>query len=241
MKITYLGNSGFALEHDGALLVIDCFDPKLHALLKEESLDSMRSVTALVSHAHGDHYSPDIWSLKNARFAVGFDVPAPMGVPRLRPGQKALPNGMQVTAYGSTDEGVSFHVLWDGISIFHAGDLNDWHWRDEGGEAYAKEAEGRFLQELARIEKHVSHIDIAFFPVDPRMGSDYYRGAVLFAKTLHPVRLLPMHFGRAFRPPEAFFEEIASLTTLVQPPAVDKNVLCPMSAASGCRFDGLRP
>ena len=228
MKITYLGNSGFGLERDGGLLVIDCYDPKKHPLLEEESLKAMRYVTALVSHAHGDHYSPDIWNLASAKFAAGFDVPAPLGVPKLRPGQAVLPNDMKVTAYGSTDEGVSFHIVWDGVSIFHAGDLNDWHWRDEGGEEYAREAEGKFLKELEKIKQGVSHIDLAFFPVDPRMGSDYYRGAILFCEAMHPVRLMPMHFGRTFRPPEAFFQEIAPLTTLLLPPAVDKNVFCPM-------------
>ena len=228
MKITYLGNSGFALERDGGLLVIDCYDPGKHPILRPASLEAMRYVTALVSHAHGDHYSPDIWELPRARFAAGFDVPAPTGVPKLRPGQTVVPNDMKVTAYGSTDEGVSFHVEWAGVSLFHAGDLNDWHWRDEGGEEYAKKAEADFLKELNRIKQNVHHLDIAFFPVDPRMGSDYYRGAILFCKALHPVRLMPMHFGRAFRPPEAFYQEVAPLTTLLLPPAVDQSVLSPM-------------
>ena len=228
MKITYLGNSGFALERDGGLLVIDCYDPRKHPLLKEEALKGMRYTTALVSHSHGDHYSPDIWTLFGAKFAAGYDVPTPLGVPKLRPGQTVLPNDMKVTAYGSTDEGVSFHIVWDGVSIFHAGDLNDWHWRDEGGAEYAREAEAKFVQELARIRQSVSHIDLAFFPVDPRMGSDYYRGVILFCDSMHPVRLMPMHFGRAFRPPEVFFEEVAPLTTLLLPPAVDSSILCPM-------------
>ena len=228
MKITYLGNSGFALERDGGLLVIDCFDPQKHPLLQQEAMEAMRYTTALVSHAHGDHYSPDIWNLPGAKFAAGYDVPAPLGVPKMRPGQSVLPNGMKVTAYGSTDEGVSFHIVWDSVSIFHAGDLNDWHWRDEGGEAYAREAEGKFLKELEKVRQGVPHIDLAFFPVDPRMGSDYYRGAILFCQALHPVRFMPMHFGRSFQPPEAFFQEIAPLTTMLLPPAVDKSIVCPM-------------
>ncbi|MEL7602952.1 MAG: MBL fold metallo-hydrolase [Bacillota bacterium] len=229
MKITYLGNSGFALERDGGILVIDCYNPAQHPLLSDVSLSTMRTVTALISHSHSDHYSPDIWKLKNARFAAGFDVPAPMGVPKMRPGQAVAPNSMQVTAYGSTDEGVSFHIVWDGVSIFHAGDLNDWHWRDEGGEAYARDAQARFLTELERIKAGVKNIDLAFFPVDPRMGSDYYRGAILFCQELHPVRLMPMHFGKSFRPPQQFYEEIAPLTTLLEPPTVEKHMLCPIA------------
>lgn len=229
MKITYLGNSGFALERDGGILVVDCYDPEKHTLLSDGSLAQMRYATALVSHVHRDHYSPEIWNLNGARFAAGFDVPAPVGVPKMRPGQTVAPNGMQVTAYGSTDEGVSFHIAWDGVSVFHAGDLNDWHWRDEGGDDYARTEEAKFLQELAKIRAGIQNIDLAFFPVDPRMGSDYYRGAILFCKEMHPVRFMPMHFGKAFKPPQAFYEEIASLTTLLEPPAIDKSMLCPIA------------
>ena len=43
-----------------------------------------------------------------------------------------LPGDIKVKAYGSTDAGVSFLVTTSGgRKIFHAGDLNDWHWQDD--------------------------------------------------------------------------------------------------------------
>ncbi|MDL2258020.1 MBL fold metallo-hydrolase [Eubacteriales bacterium OttesenSCG-928-K08] len=219
MIIRYLGNSGFALERDNELLVIDCYNPASHTMLQPENLKKMSSVTVLVSHRHGDHFSKHVFDMPKARFAVGFDVPAPKEAVLMNPGDTVELNGITIRAFGSTDEGVSFHIQWGGNSIFHAGDLNDWHWRNEGNQSYSEQAEARFLEELERIKAQVKHLDIAFFPVDPRMEEDYYRGAVLFARAMRPKRFIPMHFGASFNPPDMFFEEMKNYT------AVDTSVI----------------
>lgn len=218
MKIVFLGNSGFALEQGNDLLLIDCYNPEEHALLKPKALEAYRAVTVLISHRHGDHFGRRIHEVQPAAFVAGFDVPLSQAV-KLRPGEKHSANGADITAYGSTDEGVSFHILWKGWSLFHAGDLNNWHWRDESEKAYADEAEANFLRELGLVQEGVqTPIDIAFFPVDARMGTDYYRGAVYFADALRPSRFVPMHFRKAFNPPKAFYEEMALLTELLTEP-----------------------
>ncbi|MEI3154718.1 MAG: hypothetical protein V8S95_06185 [Odoribacter sp.] len=38
---------------------------------------------------------------------------------------------MRIKAFGSTDIGISFLIDIDNIRIFHAGDLNNWHWEEE--------------------------------------------------------------------------------------------------------------
>ncbi|MDL2218373.1 hypothetical protein LJC27_06905 [Christensenellaceae bacterium OttesenSCG-928-M15] len=218
MEIRYLDNSGFALTCDREMLVFDCYNPKTHDALKDDALAAMNAVTVLISHAHGDHYSKDIWGLKNAKFASGFDIKAPEHAVSMKPGDTAQMNGASISAYGSTDKGVSFYVEWKGKKIFHAGDLNDWHWRDEGGEEYAKKAEAAFLKELALIQAGVSHIDIAFFPVDPRMGSDYFRGALLFCERMRPTHMVPMHFQNISAFPQAFMEEVERHTSFLKIP-----------------------
>ena len=177
MKITYLGNSGFALERDGGILVVDCYDPQKHTLLSDTSLAQMRYTTALVSHVHRDHYSPDIWNLNGARFAAGFDVPAPVGVPKMRPGQTVSPNGMHVTAYGSTDEGVSFHIVWDGVSVFHAGDLNDWHWRDEGGARLCARGGSEIPAGACENQREHTEYRPCVFPRRPAHGQRLLQGS----------------------------------------------------------------
>ena len=99
-----------------------------------------------------------------------------------------------VTAYGSTDLGISFLVDIDGLKIFHAGDLNFWHWRDESTMAEIEEAEAEFTRKVKPLSS--VGIDIAMFPVDPRQGSMYEAGANYFILTAKPRLMIPMHYFR---------------------------------------------
>lgn len=99
---------------------------------------------------------------------------------------------MKVKAFDSTDEGLSYLVEMDGIRIFHAGDLNNWHWREESTPREIEEAERDFQQvmETMRGEK----VDVAFFPVDPRLGMMFDAGPNYFAMVVKPRLMIPMHF-----------------------------------------------
>lgn len=52
---------------------------------------------------------------------------------------------LRVHAFGSTDVGISFLVEAEGKKIFHAGDLNNWHWMDESSEVEWKGYERDYL------------------------------------------------------------------------------------------------
>jgi L-ascorbate metabolism protein UlaG (beta-lactamase superfamily) len=138
----------------------------------------------------------------------------------LADGQEATVGTLRVKAYGSTDQGISFHIVTaDGLSVFHAGDLNFWHWADESTKAEVSEADANFTRELTKIRAGVrGRLDAAFFPVDPRLGSDYYRGAVRFCEAMKPALLIPMHFASvpAFEPPAAFLAEVAPYTKVAR-------------------------
>ena len=117
----------------------------------------------------------------------------------MRPGQDATLDDVGIHMYGSTDEGGSFYVKTntaniDSDSIFHAGDLNNWHWKDESTEQEVKEAEGNFLHEIKILKATCNNIDIVLFPVDPRIGSDFARGAEQFIQQIHVKQFIPMHF-----------------------------------------------
>ncbi len=221
MRITYLNHSGIAIEKDDGIFVIDCFDPRKHVLLQK--LDGYRNVAFLSSHIHGDHYSPDIFKYGGdlAVYLLSFDIPQKRGSLSISPGESLKIAGVTIAAFGSTDEGVSFLLSWpDGQKIFHAGDLNNWHWLEEGGEEYAKSAEKAFCEVLDSIKEQVpaGSLTAACFPVDPRMGRDYWRGAVQFAKALRPQAFIPIHFGAAFDPPQGFYDEIAPCAGCVLAP-----------------------
>ena len=106
-----------------------------------------------------------------------------------------LPGGITVTAFGSTDRGVSFLIESQShLTLFHAGDLNDWHWQDDSTPTEVKSADDAFDKILSDLSSTVTHINVAMFPVDPRLGSDYARGARKFMHTIATDYFIPMHF-----------------------------------------------
>ena len=104
---------------------------------------------------------------------------------------------IRVTPYfvsHSAFDAYMFKIEVEGKTIFHAGDLNNWHWKDESTEQEVKEAEGNFLHEIKILKATCNNIDIALFPVDPRIGSDFARGAEQFIQQIHVKQFIPMHF-----------------------------------------------
>ena len=137
---------------------------------------------------------------------------------RIAPGQeKVLNENVKVKAFQSTDLGVAFLVEAYGLSIFHAGDLNLWHWRQESTLREIEAAEAAFYEATEPIRRE--HIDVAMFPVDPRQGMMYDAGANHFVLTMKPRVFIPMHwqerpevaidFARRSRTPQT---EVLALT-----------------------------
>ena len=98
---------------------------------------------------------------------------------------------MVVDTLRSNDAGVAYFVKTDGLTIYHAGDLN-W-WNVEGrGELYGEQYGREYKRELRHIEN--KHIDIAFVILDPRMGEEgYYLGMDYFIKNIEAEYIFPMH------------------------------------------------
>ena len=103
-----------------------------------------------------------------------------------------LSDEVTVTAFDSTDLGVSFLVDFLGVRFFHAGDLNFWHWREESSMQEIDEADQEFRKAVRPIAQE--KIDVAFFPVDPRQGTMFEAGANYFILSVKPRILIPMHY-----------------------------------------------
>ena len=144
MKITYLDNSGFAVQLGGDLLIFDYYNlygrgggsTLADGVVDEAALRAAGRVYIFASHSHGDHYSRGIYALpaQNATYLLSDDIidaPAHLRVRRLAPGQSFEDGHIRVLAHPSTDLGVSFQVEIGGLTLFHAGDLNCWHWAQE--------------------------------------------------------------------------------------------------------------
>lgn len=196
ISIDYLGGSGFllAVGETGMLFDVSENGADERVLPAKEDLSKFKRLYVFISHHHEDHFSTSIYDIcgENAVYIVGFDVPQPHRGVRMNPGETRGFGPVNVQAFGSTDEGVSFLVEYAGITIFHAGDLNLWHWRDENPISEIEAAEEAFYACVEPIPTQT--IDVAFFPVDPRQGSMHDAGAGYFIMTVKPKIFIPMHF-----------------------------------------------
>lgn len=205
MRITYLAHSGFMVSTPDVVMVFDYFRDPAHAVVKELERRPDVPVIFFVTHHHPDHYNPDIFNLAqshNRTYVLSNDVEARDTNSRLAiQGMSAgdivedLPGGVSVKAYPSTDEGVSFDVtLRDGRKVFHAGDLNNWHWNQESTPAESAHAAAEFTKVVNRIAEENTGFDVVFFPVDTRQGKDFAVGATQFVETIKVRNFFPMHF-----------------------------------------------
>lgn len=206
IQITYLQHSGFAIRTRDTLLIFDDAQPLAgpgdtlsNGHITKALIESHQRAIYFASHAHNDHFNPDIYKMANVgivHYVLGYDIPDRYSGYHLQPGDTLSLSGAEITAFGSTDEGVSFLVRIDGWSIFHAGDLNLWHWRQESTLKEIEQAEKDYLEAVAPLIGE--QIDFAFFPLDPRMGEMYDAGALHFLMHVKPKVMIPMHWwGRS--------------------------------------------
>ncbi len=219
MKITLLGHSGFVAEGQSACLVFDYYTDE-QGMVGRLPFGS-KPVVFFVSHSHQDHYNPRI--LKYAGESVGYvlgagiSMPAAANTVMLHKGQSASLFGVAVTAFGSTDQGVSYLVELEGKKLFHAGDLNDWYWEEESTAEELLHDEQWFLDEIKPLAG--SRPDVAFFPVDARLGRHAMRGAIHFARAAAPKLLVPMHLNGGVELPARLAQAFAAegISTAVAP------------------------
>ncbi len=236
MKIRYLHQSGFALEMGNVLLVFDCWKfPQAgqqeggRGYLCKKDLEGYERVYIFVSHIHGDHFNRRIFEWADERVVYVLDraVPAPPGIcaKKLSSGESLYEGDMRVVAHPSTDLGVSFQVELYGKTIFHAGDLNCWHWAGENTPEEEREAREAFTQALLQIKPQMPRADVAFFPVDPRLGTLMDDGVQEFLHEISVGLLVPMHFGDELDAPKRFAQKMQGGKTRVWAPKFSGDML----------------
>ena len=190
MKVTYLGHSGFLVETDDAYFLFDYYKGTV------PELDISKKMFVFVSHGHYDHYSKRIYGFRKEfeeiYYILSWDVPAGSEkVYHLRPGEETEIAGCSVRTLRSNDEGVAFLVRYHGKTLYHAGDLNWWHWEGEP-EEYNTGMRRSYQSEINKLQGE--KIDAAFVPVDPRLGEQYCWGIDCFMKRTDTKDVFPMHF-----------------------------------------------
>ena len=201
LLITHYYHSGFSVAGGRTLLVFDYWLGERGEVTPDKQLTPKRlkrydNVFVFISHEHIDHLDPVVFTWNengNVSYIVSSDMPVGTRGKRMAPGDTLkLSDEVTVTAFDSTDLGVSFLVDFCGIRLFHAGDLNFWHWREESTMQEIEEADAEFRKAVQPIARE--KIDVAFFPVDPRQGTMFEAGANYFILTVKPRILIPMHY-----------------------------------------------
>ena len=221
MRVTFLGHSGFFLELPEADLLFDYYKGELPAP------DPERPLFVFVSHAHADHFTRKIFSLAEKTERICFILSDDIKKDKVPENLKALGKirftgpeedftvpihtaagetgaagqTLRVRTFLSTDEGVAFLVDAPGARIYHAGDMNDWHWDDVDREWNEEQYRG-YQDALRKIAACVAEDgrvpDAAFVPVDTRLGDGafFWMGLDEYMKAVGARNIFPMHlFG----------------------------------------------
>lgn len=199
MKVTYLGHSGFLLEMENIYCLFDYYKGEF------PEWDNDKKMAVFVSHAHYDHFEKEIFRLRETfseiRFILSTDIdpseyqdagsPAHSDIICVSPNEEIDVFGMKVRTLRSNDQGVAFLVRCGDRTIYHAGDLNWWHWEEES-DVFNKMIRRTYQTEINKLQQE--KIDIAFVPVDPRLGEQYCWGLDCFMKRTDTKHVFPMHF-----------------------------------------------
>ena len=196
MKITYIHHSSFSVELDNSILLFDYFKGKL------PDFDKSKKLYVFSSHSHHDHFSNSIFKLekiyKDVTYILSNDIKTSKSknIKFIGANEKLLLDNMKIETLESSDLGVAFIIKIENKTIYHAGDLNWWHWEGENSPEENKFAENKFKDAIDKIKGR--DIDLAFIPLDTRQGDQYYLGFDYFMRNTNTKVAFPMHFFRAY-------------------------------------------
>ena len=199
-KITYLHHSGFICELEDCILVFDYYiDP-------EGKLDDLCEVSSkplyfFVSHFHADHFNPEINRFESR--AEGYFIHRDCTLTLrnhemlhcMEVGDFMVTKYFRIKMFGSTDAGGSFLINHPKASVFHAGDLNWWHWEEED-DAYNRMMRGDYQKEIETLTGE--KIDLAFVVLDPRQEEQFYWGFDWYMRHTDTKIVFPMHMWKQY-------------------------------------------
>ena len=200
MLINYLLNSGFLIRDEKLLLVFDDYEDPSGVVDAAYDKGDFDRLYIFATHAHFDHFSTHIraYAPKVTRYIFSNDIRRTKRV-KIFPTDKITymkrynewqDDLIKVWTYDSTDVGISFLVQTPSSRIFHAGDFNWWHWENETPEEIAL-ADKAFKKQIKRMDG--MEADVAFFPVDGRLGSSQELGAIDFMARAKVKSFVAMH------------------------------------------------
>lgn len=194
MKVEFVSHSGVTVETENNYLIFDYYRGNLPIKEKDTSV--------FITHFHQDHFNPKIYKMTehspNVDYIISKDVEKKKKHKKayvMCPNESIKVKDLSISAFDSTDEGLSFLVEVDGKSIFHSGDLNLWIW-EEDTEEERKEMTYKFNEIISEIKGNM--VDLAFFLVDSRLEDMALNGVKIFINEIQPKFLIPIHYWDDF-------------------------------------------
>lgn len=196
MLITYIHHSCFSIETEESIFLFDYYKGNIPNFTKEKPL------FVFSSHFHQDHFSPVIFELSEKYPDVTYILSKDIRLKELNRDQYniitigknesiTMKESLKVDTLRSTDEGVAFLISEKGKTLYHAGDLNWWVWKDDTASEYNNMTKN-FKDEINKISG--KEIDLAFLPLDPRQEELYSLGFDYFMQNTRTSVAFPMHF-----------------------------------------------
>ncbi|WP_353094781.1 MBL fold metallo-hydrolase [Tissierella praeacuta] len=220
VKIEHIFHSGFTVETENYLLVFDYYKGNIY--LKN------KNTIVFATHCHEDHFNSTILEWKNLDKNINYVFSSDIDIKgekiyNIKPYEELELEGIKIKTFSSTDAGVSFLINIDNINIFHAGDLNWWCWDDDTEEEKTS-MEKAFKEEISKIKDY--SIDIAFFPVDPRLETAFSLGGEYFIEEVKPKYFIPMHFEDKFSTTTDFIHKIGDVSTNIVEITHRNQIIC---------------
>jgi L-ascorbate metabolism protein UlaG (beta-lactamase superfamily) len=199
MKVTYIGHSGFLIEWATCYWLFDYYVGDI------PPMEEAKKIFVFASHKHGDHFNPKVFDLQkkypDVEYVLSSDIePSKVKSERVtfvdaeKQYELSDKHGepLRLFTLRSTDLGVAFLIEYLGKTIYHAGDLNLWVWKEET-KRYNNEMTAAFDQQMSHLKDLT--IDLAFAPLDRRQEEYYYLGLESLLTTAQIKYVFPMHFG----------------------------------------------
>lgn len=224
MTVTFLAHSGFLVEWEHFYTLFDFYKGEL------PKLDSQKPLLIFASHRHEDHFDPRIFTEvfaqhSNIHYYLSRDLNLTerrrgwlniteemfSHVTLLRPDEVFITEcdgvPLSIRTIKSTDIGCAFLLGSEGKLIYHAGDLNWWHWTSEGA-AYCNNMAAMFKRAIKKLYSAVESeaydngvapvIAAAMVPLDPRLEDGFGMGLEYLLRTVEVQKVFPMHMWDKF-------------------------------------------
>ena len=223
MTVTFIAHSGFLIEWDRFYTLFDFWKGEL------PPLDPEKPLLVFASHSHEDHFDKRIFTLlaehPDTRFILSHDIRLAtrrwekLGmtpeifsrVVSMRADSiyatEAAGEALTIRTVVSTDVGVAFLLSAENRLVYHAGDLNWWHWEEEG-KLYCTNMAANYRRAIGKLAAAVRDesadcgcapvIDVAMAPLDPRLEDAYDLGIAYLLEQVPVKTLFPMHVWEKF-------------------------------------------